>query len=734
MYEYSRSPTSCLAQRRLRRLVKSLMHDGHGLEFVYDRARLCSLRGSIRGRPIPAAVYNRLSALQILRRHRGCRAGRRNHIPDDAKVFNITVIASSRRSRHDDCLSSTRRRRVLVKCRREPEMKYITVGSLNAQSIGNKHAMISDCITTDNFDMFAVVESWHESRSCPDLISLTPNGYRCIEQARRRSDDDAENVTPNHGGVVLVYRSFYNVRCIELPEYTRLECIAAYIQGQSVNLLVVVIYRPGSRTVDQLFLTQFADIIERLAVFAAPILIVGDVNIHLDDLSLTHTVDFNNILSDCGLTQHVQGPTHRGGHTLDVIITKSSTRLLSLVVDPPLLSDHSLIVAQLPVAHVTFDGSTTTHVKRRHRWSEMDVDAFANDLRASPLVCDPPVDDCDEYFDCYDRTLRQLVDKHVPLDPPSKFVVRRVNRHAAPWYNDACRFTKRKTRRLEKHYRRTRSPDALKQLRIQWDIQRGVMQHAYSDYWTRTVEQCPDSKSLWRTLDRLLDPPPVVCGPFSAEQFGKFFVDKVETIRSSTLGAPVPTIRPRSVERFDKFEAVTPEEINKLIREAPNKQCELDPAPTWLIKQHIDILAPTLTGMANACFRNDSFPASQKQAIVRPRLKKPSLGPLELNSYRLISKMSFTSKIVERLAVNRFNRHSNLHGLLPSRQSAYRPYHSTETAVAVVHDYIVRAIDDGDVVAMVLLDLSAEFDTVDHSILLDVLHERFGVDDEMMAP
>src|SRR5208282_4912738 len=114
------------------------------------------------------------------------------------------------------------------------------------------------------------------------------------------------NVTPNHGGVVLLYRSYYSVRRIELPYYTRLECIAAYIQCQSVNLLAVVIYRPGSRTVDQLSLTQFADIIERLAVFAAPILIIGDVNVHLDDLSSTYTVDFNNILSDCGLTQHVQ--------------------------------------------------------------------------------------------------------------------------------------------------------------------------------------------------------------------------------------------------------------------------------------------------------------------------------------------------------------------------------------------------------------------------------------------
>ena len=118
-------------------------------------------------------------------------------------------------------------------------------------------------------------------------------------------------------------------------------------------------------------------------------------------------------------------------------------------------------------------------------------------------------------------------------------------------------FTKRNTRRLEKRYRRTHSPDALKQLRIQWDVQRGVLQHAYSDYWTRTVEQCPDSKSLWRTLDRLLNPPPVACGPFSAEQFAQFFVDKVDTIRASTVGAPAPTIRPRSVEFFDRFEHVT---------------------------------------------------------------------------------------------------------------------------------------------------------------------------------
>ena len=67
------------------------------------------------------------------------------------------------------------------------------------------------------------------------------------------------------------------------------------------------------------------------------------------------------------------------------------------------------------------------------------------------------------------------------------------------------------------------------------------------------------------------------------------------------------------------------------------------------------------------------------------------------------------------------------------KQSAYRQSHSTETAVIRVLNDVIRAADEGKVTALVLLDLSSAFDTVDHTILLNVLERRFLVEGSALA-
>jgi hypothetical protein len=140
------------------------------------------------------------------------------------------------------------------------------------------------------------------------------------------------------------------------------------------------------------------------------------------------------------------------------------------------------------------------------------------------------------------------------------------------------------------------------------------------------------------------------------------------------------------------------------------------------------LLANTLAMMVNASIREGVFLDALKHAIVQPRLKKSTFNLDDVNSYRPISNLSFVSKIVERVVASRFDEHVETQHLLPDRQLAYRVTYSTETAVIAVHDSIVRAIDSGDVCALVLLDLSSTFNTMDHDTLLHILNQRFGVD------
>ena len=124
-----------------------------------------------------------------------------------------------------------------------------------------------------------------------------------------------------------------------------------------------------------------------------------------------------------------------------------------------------------------------------------------------------------------------------------------------------------------------------------------------------------------------------------------------------------------------------------------------------------------------ASLQSAKLPASQKHAIVLPRLKKPTLDEAHLNSYRPISNLSFVLKLVERVVAKRYVEHGyvELNHLFPARQSAYRHHHSSETAVVSLVNDLIRAVDDGRVSALVLLD------TVDHDCLLTVLHDRFAV-------
>ena len=133
-----------------------------------------------------------------------------------------------------------------------------------------------------------------------------------------------------------------------------------------------------------------------------------------------------------------------------------------------------------------------------------------------------------------------------------------------------------------------------------------------------------------------------------------------------------------------------------------------------------DLLAPTITEMVTMCFQQGIFLTfinmHSTEAVEWRIVEETITRSIGYQVILPISNLSFLSKVIERLVADRFNKHANLYHLLPSRQSAYQQHHSTETAIIIVHHDIVHAIDARQVSVLVLLDLSAAFDTVDHDV------------------
>ena len=165
----------------------------------------------------------------------------------------------------------------------------------------------------------------------------------------------------------------------------------------------------------------------------------------------------------------------------------------------------------------------------------------------------------------------------------------------------------------------------------------------------------------------------------------------------------------------------------RVIRACPTKSCSLDPVPTKLVKSCVEVTAPLFHGIINGVLETCEVPGELKRAVVTPIIKSDKLPP-EFPSFRPISNLPFMEKVMEKIVFSRLSAHLEGHGLLDELQSAYRLAHSTETAILRVFSDIMNAMDKGQGTVLVLLDLSAAFDTIDHEILCNRLKEWCGIE------
>lgn len=645
-------------------------------------------------------------------------------------VFPIETVSLSRRAPRQISLRSTKNYSNLIDirpvhtaanaARNSISIKRLTVGFINIRSLSTKALLINDLITDHKLDMMGLCETWLKPNDFTPLIEASPPNYTSAQVAREAKKG---------GGVALIFNTILNLNPNNTNTFTSFEVLTLRYTASSLpSFYLAVLYRPPGPY--SLFLEEFSNFISDLVTRADNILIIGDFNIHINNSTDPLSKAFLDIIDTCGLTQFVCEPTHRGGNTLDLVLTRGipvSALMVSSYVSA--LSDHYLIKFEIELI-CPRRNCNDTYSSRRITAST--VSLLSEQLPSFLAPLSGHVGSLDNLTNELNSTLTNALDSIAPL-----VTKRHSTRKLAHWFTNDTRALKLACRKLERRWRLTK----LEVFRLAWNDSllnyKRALSSAKTAYYSKLINANKNNpKFLFRTVAKLTsNPSPSDTSLFSANDFMTFFTQKITLIREeitsilSTHGAHLESSTgvSRTDCLFSQFDLVSLDSLSRLVLASKPTTCMLDPLPAKLLKELLPILGPLILIIINQSLSTGIVPSAFKTAVIKPLLKKPNLDHDVLQNYRPISNLPFLSKVLERAVASQLTDFLSNNNLYDPFQSGFRSFHSTETALTRVVNDLLLAIDSNSTSVLLLLDLSAAFDTIDHSILLNRLENYIGI-------
>ena len=198
----------------------------------------------------------------------------------------------------------------------------------NVRSLTPKTFLINDFITSHNLSCLFLTETWLTDNAATALIEASPANFSFSESHR---------AVKRGGGTASIVQDCFSRINILFDDFTTFEYHAILLKCKP-KILAVTVYRPEH---DASFLDEFTEFLSLLHTQHDQIILTGDFNIHVDNPFDPIAKDFLNLLDSMGFTQHVSGPTHKKGHTLDLVITKNLTTSITSII--PLLFPITLV-------------------------------------------------------------------------------------------------------------------------------------------------------------------------------------------------------------------------------------------------------------------------------------------------------------------------------------------------------------------------------------------------------
>ena len=681
-----------------------------GQRICYSKEQLLAVRSTVSNNTIPPFVHSACKQIERLNtRKRGRKAGSRSKTADRSRGANLNNLINVKIT---DCASA------------KDLPLYTKLIAYNTRSAMAKPMDINEYITDNKADILSMCETWIKPGDDAKINEMCPKNFVFHGEARGARG----------GGVGLVINDIIPVKQDnQLGRYNTFEYHSVILHLQAKRVKLVTIYRPPCTPNTSMtdFLLEFEELLSEVTMFPDSILLVGDFNIHCNKPDLHDVRQFNDILDSFDLHQHVQEATHKFGNTLDLVISPSEDDIIDTVSVLPRLdwvSDHHPICCILRAAKPNSDSK----VIRKRCLKNLDMKIFADTLVEELNISTNPSDQLSA--EKLENTFKSC--SHKVLDTLAPEVEKKLKPHKPhPWYNDNIHLMRQKRRRLERKWQKSRKLEDWQTYETHYQQVVQSIKQAKQAYYQDRLSSSPND--AFSVINNLLQHrgtflPSCTSDSDLADKFVDFFTEKISNIRASLddclVAESSDSVTSACPHKLNSFVPVTADDLYKVIMKSKTKTCRIDPVPTHLLKDPtvLNAVLPYLTKMVNASLESGVVPKALKTALVIPHLKKQGLDPEIFKNYRPVSNLQFLGKVIEKCVSSQICKHISTYKLGDQLQSAYKGSHSTETALLKVKRDIDHEIDSGRAVLLVMLDLSAAFDTIDHTILAD--REFIGVE------
>ena len=605
----------------------------------------------------------------------------------------------------------------------------------NVRSICNKPDQVMQALDDADIDIAFITETWLSDNSGNITYIIKNYGFDICHTDRGSRG----------GGIAVIHR---NIGCTTLvvPQHVStsinsFEYHVIRLKSTYETYCIVCLYRKQEIPVCD-FINEVDTLLEYVTNnLTEAIIVLGDFNVHFDIVKKS-TKDVVDVFSSYGLQPSIQEPTHIEGHTIDQIFYNRNdfdSSLKLTVCTDLILSDHYAVYFTIPCS-MHNKPYNSVEIKHFRKLKQVNSKAFRQTVLHNLVPWNAMRSNLDTFSHLcsgFKEALQSSLDQHAPLFTKRVTSQPTINPH---WFDDEYLQARRKRRSLERRYKRNKTAHNKHLLSAQRDHCYDLVERKRDTHTQHIINQCRgNQRELFKSIPKLLDKQKIKVLPDHkgnprqlAEDFNSFYIEKVAQTREAIKSVhqvsqtPAPVENSQNMSELHNFYPATQKEISDIISDMTIKTSPADPVPALLLKEIIEDLIPHIQIIVNASLSTGSM-EGLKESIITPILKKHNLDADLLKNYRPISNIEFLSKIIEKVVLARLNEHMDRNILHTPEQFGYKKGHSTEHVVLEIVDEVLVGFDKRTATLVILLDLSAAFDTVDLKKLMQTLEDEIYI-------